>query len=101
MREIELPIPKQLRDSDTERAIDGAILSAGLRVALRGSLKKFPGCVHWHIKNGSLAGTLELTWLPSERRAWFSIQNGRKAKWIQAKLEQIAHVLQFAGDRIR
>src|SRR5262245_21102708 len=61
VQHIEIPLPSNLDDAVVERAIDRAIASAGLQVALRGSLKKHLGCIHWHLKNGRESGTLEVT----------------------------------------
>ena len=73
-----------------EAAIDEAILAAGLTVTMRTSLKKYPGFVHWHARNGRESGTLEITLWPKEHRAWFSIQSGRTASWIGDTLEALS-----------
>jgi len=72
---------------EIERAIDQVIDESGLNTTLRASLRKFPGCIHWHLKRGVESGTLELTFWPRERRAWFTIQDGRKAAWIDEQLK--------------
>ena len=66
--------------------IDQALAQVGLNTTLRDGLKKFPGCIHWHAKNGGQPGTLEITLWPQQQRAWFTIQDGRAAGWIDAKL---------------
>lgn len=43
------------------QAIDDALAESGLTVTLRDTLKKYPGCRHWHAKSGRLPGTLEVT----------------------------------------
>lgn len=79
---------------ETERAIDRAISDCGLTVTLRASLRKFPGCIHWHLKRGREAGTLEVTFWPKEHRAWFTIQGARKAAWIEVELPLLDNAIQ-------
>jgi hypothetical protein len=94
LQEIAIAIPEGCDCADIEAAIDRAIVEAGLSVSLRATLKSFPGSVHWHAKSGRASGTLEVTLWPREHRAWFTIQDGRKASWIACKLKSI-------GDAIR
>jgi hypothetical protein len=98
MREFEFPLAADSDCQKIERAIDRAIAGGGLRVTLRGSLAKFPGCVHWHVKKGREPGTLEITLWPREHRAWFTIQDGRKADWIEGELRRLHDAL---NDQIR
>lgn len=93
MRQIEIPLTSSA-DGDIERAIDESIADAGLRVTLRGSLRQYAGCIHWHVKRGDEPGTLEITFWPREHRAWFSIQDGRTADWIDDALMNLASALQ-------
>lgn len=94
MKQIELPLPGGIEASTLVKLIDTSIQAAGLTTAMRNTLRKYPGCIHWHIANGSQAGTLELTFWPKEERAWFTIQDGRRAEWIAGKMEEIGDILQ-------
>ncbi len=87
MRNVEITLPVDVRDERIEEAVDQAIASAELSVTLRDTLQAFPGCIHWHVQNGRESGTLEITFWPSEHRAWFSVQQARKAPWIDAKIK--------------
>lgn len=98
MRELEIPLTSRDDRDRIERSIDAAIAGAGLAVTLRASLKKFPGCVHWHVRRGREPGTLEITYWPQEHRAWFTIQDGRRAEWID---EQATILADAIGRRIR
>ena len=80
---MRIPLPARVDCGAVERAVDQAIAECGLKVMLRGTLAKFPGCVHWHVKRGREAGTLEITYWPGERRAWFTVQMGRRGEWIE------------------
>lgn len=93
MREVEIALTSPADLSEIERSIDQAIADAGLSVTLRASLAKFPGCIHWHAKQGRESGTLEITFWPRERRAWFTIQSGRQAPWIEEKLRLVMEAI--------
>jgi hypothetical protein len=94
MRHLELVLPANLKDSDVLRAIDRAIRACGLQTGLRGSLQKHPGCTHWHTKLPRQRGTLEITYWPLQRRAWFTIQAGRNAPWIKDMIPTLAAAIQ-------
>ena len=99
MRDIEIRLPPDVDCDELSRVIDEAIAQVGLSTTLRDRLKKFPGCIHWHAKNGRQSGTLEITLWPEKRRAWFTVQDGRTADWIDAKLKVIQEVIcQQLGD---
>jgi len=53
VREIEIPLAANADCRGVEQAIERAVRGCGLRVSMRGSLAKFPGCIHWHLKNGA------------------------------------------------
>jgi hypothetical protein len=89
VREIEIHLSSGIGVHEIESAIERAIADCDLRITLRTSLQKYPGCIHWHVKNGRMSGTLEITLWPEKRRAWFTIQDGRKAEWIEAELKVI------------
>jgi hypothetical protein len=93
MRHVEIPISTGASFDKVERAIEQAIRRSELEVTLHGSLKKHPGCVHWHLKRRGKSGTLELTWWPKERRAWFSVQSGRQAVWIPLALRTVPRLI--------
>jgi hypothetical protein len=90
LREIEISITSCAKCLQIEKTIEHAVAESGLRITLRTSLRKYPGCIHWHVKNGRMAGTLEITLWPQKHRAWFAIQEGRKAEWIQPMLPILA-----------
>ena len=90
MENVAIPLPRHVEGDTVAQVIDDALAESGLTVTLRDSLKKYPGCVHWHAKNGRASGTLEITLWPQERRAWFTVQDGRKAPWIEEKLSSLS-----------
>ena len=66
----------------TVAAIEGLLKRRGLRVTLRGTLARYAGCTHWHLKCGGERGVLELTHWPEGKRIWFSMQAGRRGDWV-------------------
>ena len=98
MRHIEIALPAGASDGQVVRAVDRAIARAGLNVTLRGTLKKYTGCVHWHVRNGRESGTLELTFWPAEQRAWFTVQNGRTADWIEEGMHRIRRAIRSLAE---
>jgi hypothetical protein len=70
------------RLSRLPQTIDELSAAHGLSISMKGSLKKFPGSIHWHLKKGRERGTLEVTLLPAERRLWFSMHENRSAAWV-------------------
>jgi hypothetical protein len=94
VREIRIRLPRGVNAREVERSIDAAIAAVGLRIALRGTLKKHAGCVHWHVKSGREAGTLEITFEPQPLRAWFTIHDGRNGSWIKDKARRLARAIE-------
>ncbi len=83
---------------DTTRVIqrvESILKLKGLTRHSRGTLKSYPGCIHWHWKNGKLPGTLEVTLWPTKRRLWFKVQAGRRAEWI----DQVIPTLKVALEK--
>jgi hypothetical protein len=66
--------------------VENICVSYGLRVALKASLSKSSGSTHWHLKDGDVIGTLEVTLWPEEHRAWLSVQDGRVGPWIEERV---------------
>jgi len=89
MQEIDFAVPKRCELVGADRVIETICLQMGLTLTLKGSLAKYPGCIHWHYRNGKLRGTLELTLCATNRRIWAKIQAGRRADWIEEVLPTI------------
>ncbi len=94
VQNVDISLPCGVESDGVARATDDVLARSGLTVALRDLLKKYPGCIHWHAKNGRASGTLEVTLWPQERRAWFTVQSGRRAPWIEEKLGLLSAYLQ-------
>ena len=91
MTEIEITIPLQTNLTQAGQIIERCCMAEGLSASLKGSLSKYPGCIHWHFKRDGQRGTLEITLWTNVRRIWFSIHTGRTGAWIEetvARLKQ-------------
>ena len=92
MREIEVPLSPGA-SLPTVRRVESAAREVGLVVTLKTTLAKHPGCVHWHLKRDGERGVLEMTVWPEARRAWLSVQDGRRAEWIEDAAARLRDLL--------
>ena len=84
MTEVELPVPH----GDVVALFEAAALGFGLAVE-RGTLRKYPGCTHWHLTTPGQKGTLEVTWWPARNRLWLGTHANRRAAWQDAALSAL------------
>ncbi|MEX1071419.1 MAG: hypothetical protein WEC37_02235 [Anaerolineales bacterium] len=89
MKEFEITLPSRATDAEIILAVDTAARELGLTQVSKGSLGLYPGSTHWHYKLGSQSGTLEITFWPKERRAWFALRANRYARWMDAVVPQL------------
>jgi hypothetical protein len=94
MREVEFRIPPSAQLTYADSAIESACLAEGLEIGMKKSLASFPGSMHWHFRSPSERGTLEITFSPRDRRIWASIQDSRRAVWIDPCLAKIKRVIE-------
>ena len=89
MIEQDIRVPAGLPAASVEAAVERACQAEGLILALKGTLAKYPGSVHWHWKRRREPGTLEVTFWPETDRAWFAVQAGRTGEWIEASMRRL------------
>jgi len=83
MTDLEVNIPSASKAfARLETVIDELLRSQELSVTMKTTASKYPGSMHWHLKKGRERGTLEVTLWPSQKRLWFSMQDGRKGEWV-------------------
>jgi hypothetical protein len=99
--EVDFRVPKQYDLAGAEKLIERVCSKRGLSVAMKGDLKAFPGCVHWHYKKQRQKGTLEITLYPKSRRIWAQVQDGRKAPWIDEELPGLQREVEGELQRAR
>src|SRR6185369_6962228 len=81
----DFPIDSQA-DADlrkVEAKVERCCGDLGLVQAMKDTLAKYPGCIHWHYKKKGVSGTLEVTLWPYKRQLWLTIQEGRRAESIE------------------
>jgi hypothetical protein len=93
MTDTDIPLPADWLTERAQAEIERAIETCSLSITLRGTLRKYPGSKHWHLKKAACKGTLEITYWPQEQRAWCSVQRGRQGEWIEAAIAQFLVVL--------
>ena len=86
MRAVELAVADDWNDEDVVRFVEETALAAGLTISSRGTLRSYPGSVHWHLTKAGSTGTLEPTWCPDRRRLWLKVASNREGPWIDGAI---------------
>lgn len=89
MTEIELALPASARAARVSRVVEQAAAAAGLTPALKGTLVRYPGCVHWHFRKRGTGGTLEITFWPGGRRLWIKVAGNRRSAWMDSVIPRL------------
>jgi hypothetical protein len=89
MTEVDIPLPSDAKSAAIVKAVEFAAKEAGLTLALKGTLATYPGCIHWHCKNGKDRGTLEITWWPQKKRLWFKVAANRRGDWVPGAVSRL------------
>jgi hypothetical protein len=74
MKEYPIQVEPHVDAKQVEIAVEKCSRDLGLLNTMRGTLAKYPGCVHWHFRKPLVNGTLEVTSWPSNKRLWISVQ---------------------------
>ena len=96
MKEYPIQIERPLDAKQVEIAVEKCSRDFGLLETMKGTLAKYPGCVHWHFQKPLVSGTLEVTSWPSNDRLWISVQQGRRAEWMEEAVPSMERCLQNA-----
>lgn len=91
MKEIPVMLGSQI---NLPGRFHAAVAAMALTVHNEVSLRSIPGSRHWHVRKPGVAGTLEATWLPAERRFWFSVHDNRAGDWIETAIVSLSKELQ-------
>jgi hypothetical protein len=81
---------------DEEQVIDEleeTIEEFSLRITQKTTLSTLKGSVHYHLKQGTSSGLLELTYWPKQKRVWVEIHHNRRADWNERMIEPFAEAL--------
>jgi len=93
VREAEVLLPSKVAASNVEHTVNRICAETALHVSLRGTLARYPGSLHWHLKRGSERGTLEITFDPGTTRLWLSVHARREADWIDEILSSLPQLI--------
>ncbi|MEM9709027.1 MAG: hypothetical protein AAF871_09555 [Pseudomonadota bacterium] len=101
MTNLDIVLPDTLNIRLVPTVVEEVCASANLHETMKSTLKKFPGCVHWHFKKEGEKGILEVTWWPREdaaqlSRLWLSVHGNRTADWIQQIKPQIKTMIEVS-----
>ena len=90
INDLEIRVPTTVASTIVEELIETCSTAERLYITLKGTLKKYPGCIHWHLKLTSESkGTLELTYWPSAQRIMFKVNASRSAEWIAVTVPRL------------
>jgi hypothetical protein len=79
---------------NVESKVTSAALDLGLTVATDGTLSKYPGCRHWHLRKRGRSGTLEVTYWPAKKRLWVTYHSNRVGDgWVEGAAPVVAQML--------
>jgi hypothetical protein len=93
MRDFPIELRTGVNLSEVEAQVEQCCSGLGLMRAMKDTLGKYPGCIHWHYKKKGVSGTLEVTLWPSKRQLWLTVQEGRRAEWIEEELPKVKRCL--------
>jgi len=99
MLEYDVAVAKTLEDDAVAVVVQDICGKEGLVLQMKTSLKKYPGCTHWHFKRPTEQGVLEVTWWPgnSEKRPprlWLSVHGNREAAWISERMPRLGALIE-------
>jgi hypothetical protein len=100
MRDFPVEVPAEADFRRVETAVEKCCREMGLIQAMKGTLAKYPGCVHWHYKKPRVSGTLEVTSWPLRRQLWITVHERRCAEWVEEELPIIRRCFEDALVRI-
>ena len=94
MNNHDIDLPIDLDERSIAAAVEDTGAEAGLSLNMKTSLKKYPGCTHWHFKRPGQRGVLEVTWWPGDAdirppRLWLSVHGNRQSDWISELMPRL------------
>lgn len=94
MQEIELNLSGYQQQKEIERIIESACKAQGLHLVSKNTLRKYPGCIHWHYQRIKTAGTLEITYWTTQNRCSIPLRSGRAKPWVVEIAKQLKKQLE-------
>lgn len=94
MTEIDIDMPEAGDVVRACRRIEQVMAGHNLDLASRGTLKKHPGCIHWHWRRAGEPGTLEITLWPRKGRVWLKVHPRRWVPWMDELIPRLRRALE-------
>ena len=98
MIETDVRLPPLFSPALVPHLVAQSCAGEGLTLTLKGTLKQYPNCLHWHYKKGKEPGTLEITWWEQENRLWFKVSAGRRGEWIEETIARLKLKIESAVE---
>jgi hypothetical protein len=89
MQEIRINLSGDQQQKEIEEIIETACKTQDLFLVSKNTLQKYPGCIHWHYQRIKTAGTLEITYWPTQNRCWFPLRDGRAKPWVVETVKKL------------
>jgi hypothetical protein len=96
MERVEVTVGRSVSAERIVSIVEATLVAEDLRIRMRGTLRTYPGSVHWHLEQPGARGTIEVTWWPNAGRLWLAVHAGRRASWIEAALPRLQERLERA-----
>ncbi len=90
--EVKLPSAADLRS--VEGLVQKTCTARGLEMAMKTSLKSYPGSAHWHFRKGNQPGTIEIIFWKDGRRLWIAVHSNRAGSWTAEEMRGLKSELQ-------
>ena len=94
MKEVQISVPSAYPLGRLARFIEQLCRKEELTLTMKGTLAKYPGCMHWHYRKVTATGTLEITLWKQPQQLWFSVQSGRTGSWIEGSIARLKSALE-------
>ena len=101
MLRVEVLVPKKTDQRRVVRLIERLCTKEGLQQRIKRSLQTYPGSVHCHYGRKGLAGTVEVTFWPSESKIWLDVHENRKAPWTTESVEKLEREIRSNLNKVK
>ena len=89
MKLFSIPLKREPNRGEVRRVVKVVSREAGLESRELGTLKAYPGSLHWHCTMRGRSGTLELTFWPRRGSLWLSVHSRRGAPWVASAVRRV------------
>jgi hypothetical protein len=93
-------VADSIHNDQITQKIENIIDHFSLIITQRSTLSTKKGSIHYHLKQGTNAGILELTYWPSKKQLWVEIHDNRTAEWNIQMIKPFSEALaeSFFGE---